>query len=126
VSVKVIRIKATSHLVTLNHSAADLGILKRQQTLVRRAAPQPEHQPLLVWPISLEVAIKDVVGDDRPFAVVLWLSTASGPRPQGIDPHQSFDPAKPAGQPLVRYKRSPGPFALRSKSRTSRQTRRAP
>jgi hypothetical protein len=33
VSVKVIRIKATSHLVTLNHSAADLGILKRQQAL---------------------------------------------------------------------------------------------
>jgi hypothetical protein len=32
-SVKVIRIKATSHLVTLNHPAADLGILKRQQAL---------------------------------------------------------------------------------------------
>jgi len=27
------RIKVTSHLATLNHSAADLGILKRQQAL---------------------------------------------------------------------------------------------
>jgi hypothetical protein len=27
------RIKATSHLATLNHSEADLGILKRQQAL---------------------------------------------------------------------------------------------
>jgi hypothetical protein len=34
VSVNVIRIKVTSHLVTLNHSIPDLGILKRQQTLV--------------------------------------------------------------------------------------------
>ena len=33
---------------------------------------------------------------------------------------------KPAGQSLVRDKRSPGPFAIRSKSRTSRQTRHAP
>jgi len=35
VSVNVIRIKATSHLATLNHSTTDLGILKRQQALVR-------------------------------------------------------------------------------------------
>ena len=36
VSVNVMRIKATSHLVTLNHSATDLGNLKRQQTLAQR------------------------------------------------------------------------------------------
>ena len=34
VSVNVMRIKVTSHLATLNHSAADMGILKLQQTLV--------------------------------------------------------------------------------------------
>jgi hypothetical protein len=32
-SVNVMRIKATSHLVTLNHFDPDLGILKRQQAL---------------------------------------------------------------------------------------------
>lgn len=32
-SVNVMRIKATSHLATLKHSEADLGILKRQQAL---------------------------------------------------------------------------------------------
>jgi hypothetical protein len=37
VSVNVMRIKVTSHLATLNHSAADLGILKRQQALERVA-----------------------------------------------------------------------------------------
>ena len=36
VSVKVIRIKIASYLATLNHHIADLGILKRQQTLVDR------------------------------------------------------------------------------------------
>ena len=36
VSVSAVRIKVASHLATLNHSAADLGILKRQQTLVRK------------------------------------------------------------------------------------------
>jgi hypothetical protein len=34
VSVNVMRIKATSHLVTLNHFDTDLGIPKRQQALV--------------------------------------------------------------------------------------------
>ena len=34
VSVSVVRIKLASPLATLNHSPADLGILKRQQTLV--------------------------------------------------------------------------------------------
>jgi len=33
VSLNVVRIKATSHLVTLNQSITDLGILKRQQTI---------------------------------------------------------------------------------------------
>jgi hypothetical protein len=33
VSVNVIRVKAASHLVTLNHLDTDLGILKRQQAL---------------------------------------------------------------------------------------------
>lgn len=32
-SVSVVRIKVASYLATLNHSATDLGILKRQQTL---------------------------------------------------------------------------------------------
>ena len=33
VSVSAVRIKVASHLATLNHFAADLGILKRQQAL---------------------------------------------------------------------------------------------
>lgn len=33
-SVNIMRIKVTSHLVTLNHSATSFGILKRQQALV--------------------------------------------------------------------------------------------
>ena len=33
VSGSVMRMKVASHLVTLNHSTADLGILKRQQAL---------------------------------------------------------------------------------------------
>lgn len=33
VSVKVMRIKVTSHLATLNHYEVEMGILKRQQTL---------------------------------------------------------------------------------------------
>ena len=49
-------------------------------------------------PFSLKVAVENVVGDDRPLAVVLRLATASGPRPQGIAPHQPFDPVKAAGQ----------------------------
>lgn len=57
-------------------------------------------QPLLVRPVGLEVPVEDVVGDNRPFAVVLRLSKASGPRPQGIDPHQPFDPVQAAGKPL--------------------------
>ena len=42
VSVKVIRIKATSHLVTLNHSDNRLGILKRHglEEIVQPAAVQ--------------------------------------------------------------------------------------
>jgi hypothetical protein len=35
VSVNVMRIKATSHLATLNHSEDDLGILKRQQAVAK-------------------------------------------------------------------------------------------
>jgi hypothetical protein len=38
-SVNVMRIKATSHLVTLNHFDPDLGILKRQQALDGRQPP---------------------------------------------------------------------------------------
>jgi len=34
VSVKVMRIKVTSHLATLNHDEVEMGILKRQQSLV--------------------------------------------------------------------------------------------
>jgi transposase len=41
VSLNVVRIKATSHLVTLNQSPTDLGILKRQQTLVHCRHPSP-------------------------------------------------------------------------------------
>jgi len=33
VSVKVMRIKVTSHLATLNHDEVEMGILKRQQSL---------------------------------------------------------------------------------------------
>ena len=95
-------------------------------------------ESLLVWPVGLEVAVQPRrflrtagshrldVGDDRPLAVILRLATAFGSRSQGIAPHQPLDPVKAAGQPLVRYKRSPGPFASRSKSSGSRQTRRAP
>jgi hypothetical protein len=35
-SVSVVRIKVASYLATLNHLAADLGILKRQQALVEQ------------------------------------------------------------------------------------------
>ena len=35
VSVSAVRIKVASHLATLNHFAADLGILKRQRALVK-------------------------------------------------------------------------------------------
>jgi hypothetical protein len=34
VSVKVMRIKVTPHLATLNHDEVEMGILKRQQSLV--------------------------------------------------------------------------------------------
>jgi hypothetical protein len=37
-SVSVVRIKVASYLATLNHSATDLGILKRQQTLIKAAS----------------------------------------------------------------------------------------
>jgi hypothetical protein len=57
-------------------------------------------QPLLVWPVRLEGSVKDVISNHRPFVLVLRLSTAFGPRPQGVDPHQPFDPVKSAGQPL--------------------------
>lgn len=54
-SVNVIRIKSTSHLVTLNHSATDLGILKRQQALAGLAFSQTKtaiaHS--LSYPITL-------------------------------------------------------------------------
>jgi hypothetical protein len=49
--------------------------------------------------IGLAFPVKDVVGNHRPFADVLRLTSAFGPCPLGIDPHQSFDPAKAAGQP---------------------------
>ncbi|MFD1510400.1 hypothetical protein, partial [Lacimonas salitolerans] len=42
------RIKVTSHLATLNHFEADMGILKRQQTLARRL------------PISMNVMMNDM------------------------------------------------------------------
>ncbi len=51
----MVRIKVASHLATLNHSADDLGILKRQQTLVlglRRRS---------VWCNKLKCAL-DVLG----------------------------------------------------------------
>jgi hypothetical protein len=38
-------------------------------------------RPLLVRPVGLEVPVEDVVGNHRPFAVILRLSTAFGPRP---------------------------------------------
>jgi hypothetical protein len=74
-SVNVMRIKATSHLVTLNHFDPDLGILKRQQALVNfkreagrvvrlaeqvQSAPQKvtasNHRPNLT-PVQLRLAV---------------------------------------------------------------------
>ena len=60
-------------------------------------------EPLLVQLVSLQVAIQNVVGNQRPFAVVLRLPAASWPCAQGLDPHQPFDPVKVAGQPLFQH-----------------------
>jgi hypothetical protein len=57
---------------------------------------------LLVRPICLEVPVRDVVSDHRPFAIVFGLATASGTRPEGIEAHQPRDPVKPAGKPLLK------------------------
>ena len=45
-SVSVVWIKVASHLATLNHSATDLAILKRQQTLVHCLDSEDEDQYL--------------------------------------------------------------------------------
>lgn len=55
----------------------------------------------MVRPIRLEVPVQNVVGYHRPFAIALGLSTAPGPRSEGIEPHQPFDPMKPAVKPFL-------------------------
>jgi hypothetical protein len=47
-SVSVVRIKVASHLATSNHSMPDLGILKRQQALLR-LLKQPEDLLFGYW-----------------------------------------------------------------------------
>lgn len=59
-------------------------------------------QPLLVRPVGLEVPVENIVGDDRARVVISRLAAAPGPRPQGNDPHQTFDPMKAAGQAFLK------------------------
>ena len=47
--------------------------------------------PPLVGRLGGELAVEDVVGDDRPQAVVLGQATTSRTGPQAMDTHQPFD-----------------------------------
>ncbi len=51
---------------------------------------------LLVWPIRLEIPVKDVRGDHRAFTNILRFPAPFGQCPQSIQPHQAFDPVKSA------------------------------
>jgi hypothetical protein len=67
-----------------------------------RRLPAITVRALLVRPICLEVPVRDVVSDHRPFAIVFGLATASGTRPEGIEAHQPRDAVKPASKPLLK------------------------
>ena len=60
------------------------------------------ERAFLVRPIRLKIPIQEVVGNHRPFAIVLGLATASGPRSLYIQPHEAFDPVKLSGKPFVK------------------------
>lgn len=60
-------------------------------------------QPLLVRSVGLEIACEDVVGDDRPFAVVLRLPASLWPHSHCILAHQPLDPVQPTGEPVLEH-----------------------
>ena len=71
VSVSAVRIKVASHLATLNHFAADLGILKRQRAL----ADDGELKTLLIEQLGRKGELFNALKEEVYAGILQWESS---------------------------------------------------